>query len=220
MMINDKSTWSLISANIITVAMAIIWRWSVYDVIFVYWCQSVIIGVFTFHKLLTFSLEPYQGPGDKEKARMLHDAAASKPKVAKPFIAAFFAFHYGLFHLGYLIFIVGSSYGEGNPLDLTGGLLAALFFIINHLYSYHLHKNEDLSSIDESADKQVGESNIGDTFSKPYARIIPIHLTIMAAGFASQLLAGRLFENILVLLIFMGLKTFMDVKAHLKKHRA
>ena len=219
-MLTDKSTWSLIGANIITAAMAIIWRWSVYDIIFVYWCQSVIIGVFTFHKLLTFSLDHYQGEIDEGNLLESDDLAATNPKAAKIFIAGFFALHYGFFHLVYIIFIAGFSYSNGTPLDLTGGMLAALFFTGNHFYSYYLHKKENPATEDKSANQLLQEINIGNTFMKPYARIVPIHLTIIAGGFLSQLLTDSLFENTLALLIFMGLKTFMDVTAHLKKHKA
>jgi len=46
----------------------------------------------------------------------------------------------------------------------------------------------------------------------PYKRIIPMHLTIILSGFV---LVGGAFNvtdpNIIILLIFIGLKTFMDL---------
>jgi hypothetical protein len=41
----------------------------------------------------------------------------------------------------------------------------------------------------------------------------------MAGSFISNLVTGGPFQNIMILLIFMGLKTIMDVTAHKKKHK-
>jgi len=49
----------------------------------------------------------------------------------------------------------------------------------------------------------------------PYKRIIPMHLIIILSGFV---LVGGAFgatnPNIIILLIFIGLKTFMDFISH------
>ncbi len=45
----DRSTQSLIAVNLINILMAVFFRWSVYDVMLVYWFQSVSIGIFTFY---------------------------------------------------------------------------------------------------------------------------------------------------------------------------
>ena len=215
---HDRSYWTLIGANFINMLLAMIFRWSIYDVMLVYWFQSISIGIFTFYKLLNYPLEQYQSEIDEGNAFEINDLAVTKPKAAKVFIAGFFALHYGFFHLVYIIFIVGFARTEGFPVELMWSLIGALFFLGNHFYSYRIHKHSDVTANEENLLPILKKSSIGDTFNKPYARIIPIHLTIMAGAAISFFLTDGLFENRLVLLIFMGLKTIVDVSAHKKKH--
>jgi hypothetical protein len=217
----DRSTQSLIAVNLINILMAVFFRWSVYDVMLVYWFQSVSIGIFTFYKLYSYPMEQIKKEMNDEKPLELNDLAVTNPRAAKIIIAGFFAIHFGLFHLVYIIFIVGFASSEGFPLDLAGGLIGALLFFANHFYSYFYYKDEDKNlAASEFGDNQSNTAlSIADIFSKPYTRIIPIHLTIMAGGVISHLITGGPFQNIIILLIFMGLKTFMDVIAHKKKHK-
>ena len=216
----DRTTQSLIAVNLINIIMAIIFKWSIYDVMIVYWFQSVSIGIFTFYRLYSYPLEQIERDISDETLEV-NDLAVTNPRMAKIFIAGFFAMHYGLFHLVYIIFIVGFASSEGFPLNLFGGMVGALLFFANHLYSYKFFKDEDKNITETesgNANKSEGFS-IADIFSKPYTRIIPIHLTIMAGAAISHLITGGPFQNIFILLIFMGLKTFMDVIAHQNKHK-
>jgi len=217
----DRSTQSLIAVNLINILMAIIFKWSIYDVMLVYWFQSVSIGIFTFYKLYNYPMEKIKKGMNGDKTLEVNDLAVTNPKAAKIIIAGFFAMHYGLFHLVYIIFIVGFAYSEGFPLNLVGGLVGALLFFANHFYSYLIYKDKDnnLTETDFGNTQSSAELSIADIFSKPYTRIIPIHLTIMAGGIISHIITGGPFQNIFILLIFMGLKTFMDVIAHKKKHK-
>ncbi|MGM0688780.1 MAG: DUF6498-containing protein [Bacillota bacterium] len=217
----DRTTQSLIAVNLINILMAIIFRWSIYDVMIVYWFQSVSIGIFTFYRLYNYPLEDIEREMSDDKPLELNDLAVTKPKMAKIVIAGFFAMHYGLFHLVYIIFIVGFASSEGFPLNLFGGLVGALLFFANHLYSYLFYKDVDEGLTETEPGKTKGSTavSIADIFSKPYTRIFPIHLTIMAGAAISHFIAEGSFQNIFILLIFMGLKTFMDVIAHKNKHK-
>ncbi|MBM4235465.1 MAG: hypothetical protein FJ152_03215 [Firmicutes bacterium] len=217
----DRSTQFLIAVNLINIVMAIIFKWSIYDVMLVYWFQSVSIGIFTFYKLYSYPIEKINQEMEGGKALEVNDLAVTNPIAAKIFIAGFFALHYGFFHLVYIIFIVGFASSEGFPLDLIGGLVGALLFFANHFYSYLVYKDEDnnLTETYNGNSQSSSGPSIADLFSKPYTRIIPIHLTIIAGGAISHLLTGGPFQNIIILLFFMGLKTLMDVIAHKKKHK-
>jgi len=217
----DRSTQLLIAVNLINILMAIIFNWSIFDVMLVYWFQSVSIGIFTFYKLYSYPIEKINKEMDDGKTLEVNDLAVTNPRAAKIFIAGFFALHYGFFHLVYIIFIVGLSTSEGYPLDLIGGLVGALLFFANHYYSYLIYKDDDNNLTDTGIKntQSSAELSIADLFSKPYTRIIPIHLTIMAGGVISHLITGGPFQNIFILIFFMGLKTFMDVIAHKKKHK-
>ncbi len=217
----DKSTKSLIAVNLINIVMAVVFKWNVYDVMLVYWFQSVSIGFFTFYRLYTYPIDQVEREMSEGKAIEVNDQAVKSPRAAKIMIAGFFAIHYGFFHLVYIIFIVGFASSEGFPLNLVGALIGALLFFVNHFYAYLFYKDEAINA--ETGEFENNQSNSGlgiaDIFSKPYTRIIPLHLTIMAGGFISNLVTGGPFQNIMILLIFMGLKTIMDVTAHKKKHK-
>ncbi len=120
-------------------------------------------------------------------------------------LAGFFTLHYGLFHLVYLVFILTFAftgmYGLADPLGIALG--CAVFFA-NHLISYLWYRPRETE-----APMQI--------FAEPYARILPMHLTIIAGGFVSAILPGEAGSR-LVLLLFLLLKAGADVVAHQRKH--
>ena len=217
----DRSTQYLIAVNLINILMAVILKWSIYDVMSVYWFQSISIGIFTFYKLYTYPIEQIEKEMNDGKTLEVNDQAVTNPRLAQKTIAVFFAMHYGLFHLVYIIFIVGFAHNEGLPLDLMGGFVGSLLFFFYHFYSYLFYKDEDGTVTEaESGDSEESAGlRIADIFSNPYTRIIPIHLTIMAGAAISHFITGGPFQNKFIILFFMGLKTFMDVIAHKKKHK-
>lgn len=184
----DLPLLSLLLANGITIALALVQDWALGTVLVVYWFQSVTIGLFTFVRLLTL-------PGGADGGRRLRGLA----------LAGFFAAHYGLFHVVYLVFlaafILSGTYGVADPLGIAFG--CAVFFA-NHLVSFLWY----LPREEESADA---------IFAEPYARIVPMHLTIILGAFVTAALPGALGSR-LVLLLFLLLKTGTDVVAHQRKH--
>jgi hypothetical protein len=105
---------------------------------FIYWAQSVILGLFTIVSILgvdssalaTDLKKPFDERGGSEKIT---------PNFAwdiKYMLAGFFTLHYGLFHWGYFSFIVDSGiFGSVNFAD-TNLWLACCFFFGNHHYSH------------------------------------------------------------------------------------
>ena len=57
--------------------------------------------------------------------------------------------------------------------------------------------------------------NIGFIMFAPYARIIPMHLTIIFGGFIGA--AGSIFStntNLAIIILFIGIKTIVDLITH------
>jgi|GEM_PF-6349947 len=52
-LIHNFPVISLIAANIVTIALAIIGNWDLAMVMFIYWAQSIIIGLFTVLSLIS-----------------------------------------------------------------------------------------------------------------------------------------------------------------------
>ena len=183
----DLPLLSLLAANGVTILLALLQDWNLSTVLGVYWFQSVAIGFFTLVRLLGVPA------GDSGWSRL--------PSL---FLAGFFAVHYGLFHVVYLVFlgafVLSGTYGVADPLGIAIGCAV---FLVNHLVSFLWYRPR------EEAPMEV--------FAEPYARIVPMHLTIILGAFVTAALPGALGTR-LVLLLFLLLKTGADVVAHQKKH--
>ncbi len=202
---------SLIFTNLVTIALAVLENWDLATVLFIYWAQSVIIGIFTVVTLLSADTTTLAGEFGKAQAE-----AGGSPVVGKGFarfykilLAGFFAVHYGLFHWGYYSFIVeGGIFG---PVDFTavGIWISCALFFANHCYSYLYHRTGE----------QKGGEFVTRAFFEPYNRIIPMHLTII---FGSIIVLALEFLGIPgtlpVLVFFLILKTWLDIRMHLRKH--
>ena len=192
-MLNDRSALSLFFSNIITMIIAIADGWSLIMVMWIYWGQSVAIGITNFIRIL--SLKNFSTEGFR-----INNRAVEPTKSAQRQTAFFCLFHYGFFHFVYGIFLFTASFDEDiNPLYI---ILCAFMFLINHIYSFFYNREGD------SGKKQ----NLGTVMFFPYARIIPLHITIVF-GF---LFATGWFG----LLFFLSLKTIADLLMHMIEHRA
>ncbi len=189
----DPPLIALLLANGITLVLAVAQRWELGTVLLVYWCQSVTIGLFTFIRILRTRV-PSGEEGDASPVRRI-------------FLAGFFTFHYGLFHVVYFVFILAFAlFGTYGISDLLGILFGAGVFFLNHLVSYLWFRTREARSPDE-------------LFIEPYYRIVPMHLTIILGGFATALFSGPGIDTSLALVVvFLLLKTAADAWAHLRQH--
>lgn len=185
----DLSFWVLLTANGATMWYALFENWTLSTVMVVYWVQSVIIGGFNVLRIL--SLQKFSTEGF-----YMNDNPVPQNECAKKQTAAFFAFHYGFFHLIYMVFLLADSSGINLKYVLMGGVI----FFFDHLFSFKHNIKRDRQKI----------QNIGHLMFFPYARIIPMHITI--------LIGGVLYGSTSHLIIFFGLKTFADVIMHVIEH--
>lgn len=185
----SSSMISLILANILMIIWAIIEGWNITNIIWIYWFQSVVIGIFQAKKML--DLKEFSTKGLK-----MNNKPVLPTKIGKLSVVIFFCFHYGFFHFVYLIFLVGIL----KNVIWTSVFIISIIFFINHLFSYMRNKREDSKKI----------KNIGNMMFLPYARIIPMHLII--------LLAIPFSGSLILLIIFMILKTIADVIMHIAEH--
>jgi hypothetical protein len=189
----DFSVLALIAANLIALAIAYATKMSLRDLMLVYWIQSVVIGATNVLRILR--LQRFATDG----FRMNNEVVKEEPHVPGT-IAIFFTLHYGGFHLIYLIFLLNAHGRAGALAPLYVYALLALVFIVNHAYSLRHNVARDAR----------GKPNIGTMMMLPYARIVPMHLTILAGG----LFYGSTFS----FLVFGALKTVADVVMHTVEH--
>jgi hypothetical protein len=189
---NDPSSWSLLLANLVTGIFAVAERWSLSEMMLVYWMQSVAIGIFNFARML--SLRRFTTEGLRENDRPVAPTRATQVRMA-----IFFLIHYGFFHLGYLAFLGFASRGaRPEPLPLA---ICAGTFLLNHFYSFLHNVKEDVRRL----------RNLGTIMFAPYPRIVPMHLTILSGLWLGPGPAGTV--------LFLGLKTLADLVMHAIEHR-
>lgn len=195
----DKSTWSrfdlsalmLVLSNLFTIWLA--WRegWTLVTIMTLYWGQSVIIGLFTALRMV--SLRQFSTEGIK-----VNDKPLKNTPSAKLHAAGFFLVHYGGFHAAYFGFI----YAQNEALPEMGRqfIICQAAFFLNHLFSFIYNLPRD----------RERRPNLGRLMLFPYARIIPMHITIVCGAALVSSFAG--------ILLFMGLKTVADVIMHIVEH--
>lgn len=192
--LGDLSLWGLILSNLIVVVWAVIEGWSLGVIIWVYWCQSVIIGIWWFIKMLTlkeFSTKDFK----------INDMSVSPTEKTKKRVSVSFLVNYGVFHALYLRFMCGLFEVE-HIIPIV--LMASVFFIYQ-AFSFFYNKKWGIAK----------KPNIRKMFFFPYARIIPIHLIIILGGW----LSGGEFEGKQTLAMFMILKMIADVIMHIVERK-
>ena len=188
------SAWALIAANLLPLYGVLFWNWEVFPLLALFWMENVIIGVLNAARMLAVD------PGDAPLWG------------AKLFMVPFFCFHYGMFTAIHGIFVF-SVFGHHTMLEPAlrtvadwnlwlplGALLAS------HLFSFfwnYLYRGE------------FRRASLPELMMKPYARVMILHVTILAGGFGAMALGSPLWA----LLVLLGIKIALDLKAHLKEHR-
>jgi len=179
-------------SNVVAIVLAMVDGWGLGPLMIIYWAQSVIIGFFHFFRILL--LRSFCTEGFTSNGQRVPESPAGKWSTA-----LFFAVHYGFFHLVYIIFIVGFATGSGG-----GGswfLFTVLGFLFGHGYSFYQNVKSDLER----------RPNLGVMMFLPYARILPMHLTIIFGNMAGS--------NTVSVLLFSALKTGADYLMHIVEHR-
>jgi hypothetical protein len=188
----DWSALTLIATNLLTIAVAVYQKWNPGTVMWIYWGQSIIIGAFNVVRMWT--LQNFSTDGLKMNNQPVDPTTATKR-----YIAIFFMFHYGFFHLVYAIFLIVMA--KVSPQDIVPILVCVAGFLVNHWFSYCYNKEND-------SKRKV---NLGTLMFFPYARIIPLHITIITGLMLSK--------SMWALVLFLSLKTVADLIMHAVEHR-
>lgn len=188
-MFSDSSTVLLFGSNLLTIVLAVSQNWGASTIVWTYWIQSVVIGIFNAARI--FSLKKFSTEGLTSGGRRVPETDEGKRS-----IGIFFILHYGIFHFVYALFLI-QSFKNVNWLYL---IIGGFIFFMNHQYSYLHNKHEDEAKV----------PNLGTVMFWPYFRIIPMHLTL--GYFVTAKSSGAL-------VAFLLLKTAVDIAMHVIEHR-
>ena len=131
-------------------------------VVWIYWWQSVIIGIFNFLDLITIK--------NYDSSKLLVNGKPAQQS-GKGCMSFFFLFHYGTFHLVYGVFLLVQQ-GLPNRTMLAINIIA---FLMESVIVFRRKK----------AYEKEHPVNPGVLMFLPYLRILPMHLLILMPVFLS-----------------------------------
>lgn len=214
---------ALVVGNLLPLLGALFFGWSFSEILWIYWAESAIIGVFNVLKMLLAGA--VQESGEFSAAGLSGTA----------FLAIFFTVHYGGFMAGHalflfvftLIFAAGLE-GSAQSTDFqpdallqqaapeSSFLLSPIFWslaalVVSHGLSFYLYYLRG---------REYVQTNPAELMMKPYSRIFLMHITIIAGGVAvfGALLVLPQHGAAAVAGLFVALKIAVDLRAHQKEH--
>lgn len=180
---------ALVLLNLVPAFGVLQFGWTVFELIFLYWFENLVIGAFMILRML---VRHYDNP---------------VAFIAPLFMVPFFTFHYGMFCYVHGIFVVSLFGPEGMQsmelLPVIPQVLSESHLLIGvvALTAWHLFE-----WVSELMRHGPGAEGIKDVTTRPYRRIIVLHITILAGGFIITALG----EPRIALLILIGLKMAFD----------
>lgn len=218
--LSRPSAWALIVVNLGLVAGVLAWNWSVFDIVFLYWVENLVIGAINVLKMLISHpsadlisslesrLSALESMDGKKQMRMVHLMSGG----LKLSLIPFFILHYGVFCYahGVLVFSMFSVHDAGDglldlttvvqlltgPMILTIGLLSA-----SHLFSFFRNF---------IGGGEYRRTHAALLMRRPYGRIVALHITIIFGGILAMAFGSQLG----VLIVLVVLKTVVDLAMH------
>lgn len=196
------SVVALVAANLVPLGGVLFLGWEVFPLVLLFWSENLIVGFFNVLKMALAS-------GEESLAWPL-----------KAILIPFFCFHYGMFCLVHGVFVMalfGGS-GGGPPGAFRGvssiwtaagqwGLgWAMLALLASHGFSF---------GVNYVGNGEYRRAKAGDLMAAPYGRIAVLHVAIIAGGFLVMVLR----TPVLGLLLLVGGKILLDVRAHVRERQ-
>ena len=154
-LLRSPAMLAVLASNVLILLIIPINKQNALNLVWVYWVQSVLLGLLHVLKLLVYDFP-------KPDRELEPNDIEGWPRIGA---ALFFLIHYGFFHMAYVFFIGGTG------VDWEMVMKAASIFAAQMLLSAIFHYR------DES-----GKMEMGKLFMQPYTRIIPIHIAIILGG--------------------------------------
>jgi hypothetical protein len=213
---SDRAVWGIVATNAVVVGVAAIGDGGLLMLLWPYWVQSVVIGAFAARRI--YVLERFSTDGFS-----INDRAVEPTRSTARQTAGFFVLHYGIFHLVYLGFLIGftatagaigivpvTDTSSGEVYQFAVGVMSRWDHLWLVVLGIGFWQSHGASHREHVAADLAGTPKIGTLMGLPYARILPMHLTII---FGALLGGGG------SVVLFGGLKTLADVIMHKVEHR-
>lgn len=187
-----SSSLALIAANCVPLIGVLFFGWDLFSVLYVYWAESAVIGVFNILKMIRCNW------------------------VASLFYAPFFTIHYGGFMAGHLLFLINLFHPEA----VNGGMRhTILSFLSTNKFlvpMISLTLSHGVSFFQNYiGNKEYQRTHVSELMFAPYKRIVIMHLAILFGGIF--VFAASSLRIIPLVLLIIG-KTVLDLRAHRRHH--
>lgn len=200
------SLLALLLVNLLPIAGVLFFGWRVFDLLLLYWAESVLIGLLNVPKMWI---------------AVDHVGGTAGPTPGKVGLSFFFLVHYMGFMAGHAAFMTLMTAGDSlfdvdmqevpgiilGTLGERSTVLGLLALLGSHLVSFFLTfigRREYLTT------------SVGKVMFSPYPRVMVMQFAIVLGGFFVMLL--DLPGGVLAILVI-G-KIILDVHAHLKEHES
>lgn len=206
----------IIGANSIPVIGVIFLNWNPYMILFIYWGESIIIGIFNLLKMFI--------SGSIQNGHFSPSGFAGAAG-----LCVFFTVHYGMFMFVHGIFLVvfmmlsismsiGGGGGDIDPFSFVSSIYpvgmtkaeflesefsAVIALFLSHLIAFYLYFIKPGEYNHTTAEVYM---------MRPYKKIVIMHLTIIFGAFA-LFISG--FKSAVFIIIWIGLKILFDLKIHI-----
>ncbi len=222
--LSRPSAWVLIGVNLGMIYGVLTWGWSVFDIVFLYWAENLVIGAINVVRMLIANPAPDQefdlaglASGEiSREDRMAMLGSLSIGMAMKLFLVPFFIIHYGGFCAGHGIFIFAlfsdSPEGGGHIIEHAWNLLhgplgwSLALLAASHLYSFFANF---------IGAGEYRRTNAAALMMRPYGRIVVLHITIIIGGFLTMYFGDPL--GMLIVLVI--LKTVVDLGLHARERK-
>lgn len=213
--LTDISLISLVSANLIPFFGVLYLGWEAFHIVLLYWSENIVVG---FYNILKMTFARVDKPAEH---------------LGKLFLIPFFAVHYGGFcavHGLFVIMLFGKGQSgfepvQGEPWPCFFVFLQMLLNVIRQIYSIMpaamqyamvaLFVSHGISFVYNYLIKgEFAKIKTDRLMGSPYGRIVIMHLAVLFGAFLTMSLGSP----IGILIILVGLKTFLDVIFHLRQH--
>ncbi len=216
----SRSALVLIAANLIPFFGVLFAGWSSFDVVFLFWLENAIIGLFNICKMVTVGAIGSPKVVDHKRAPPAAEIPRPVLMGGTLLLSVFFTLHYGFFMFVHGVFVVTllkqlptpDPRLAGGPFDLgmhvkeaiSGDLLwpfLALFVSHGFSFLYNFLGRREYARV-----------NAGALMAAPYGRVVVMHVAILFGGFLSLFLPHFIVGLLVVL------KIALDLAFHLKEH--
>lgn len=180
----------IVVLNLLPIGGVLFWDWRVFDIVFLYWIENLIIGAFSALRMVA---RPYRHPLDL---------------VFPAFMAPFFVMHYGAFCWGHGQFVISMFSDPGvSATTLSASVMATLADNTMLIAVVALMMLQAIDWLRDTMRDGLGADGVKELMVAPYRRIVVLHLTILFGGFAVMSIG----EPIAGLLLLIVIKTASDL---------